>query len=146
MGEQQKRSRSLYMTEEAHRLLRQLADKWGTSENQATERAIRETHSTLVEDQSETEARHEPVADELRDQVAYLREQLNVREEEIRRRDHLLAAAFERIPALSSKAEARESLTRPSEEAPKGRGGEESTDNPQEHTERRSWIGRLFGR
>lgn len=39
-----------------------------------------------------------PLIEALQDEVAYLRAQARVRDEEIRRRDHLLAAALERIP------------------------------------------------
>lgn len=79
----------------------------------------------------------------LRSEVAYLREESRRRElrhaEEIRRRDHLLAAALERIPAL---------------DAPDGNDGHEpdmdippphSDNAPQRSTARRSWWRRILG-
>ena len=87
----------------------------------------------------------------LEEQVSYLREVIRSRDEEIRRReeeyreesrrkDHLLAAALERIPELEAPAdttaETRESPVSASEEEGKG-------EAPQE--ERRSWWRRLFG-
>jgi hypothetical protein len=42
----------------------------------------------------------------------------NIRTEENRRKDHLLAAALERIPALEPPPEARESPETPSEPVP----------------------------
>jgi predicted ArsR family transcriptional regulator len=81
------------------------------------------------------------LVEELRSRVQYLERELQVREEEARRKDHLLAAALERIPAIEPPAETppepRESPQRASEE-PSG------TRAPQEE-ERRSWWRRLFG-
>jgi excisionase family DNA binding protein len=59
-------------------------------------------------------ARHEPdhrdeLVEELRDRVRYL-------EEESRRKDHLLAAALERMPAIEAPTEARESPVTSQEE------------------------------
>ena len=69
----------------------------------------------ILLDSDRSATRHEPGRDSsddqtatsqllgaLRDQVAYLRQQLATRDEEIRRRDHLLAAALERIPELEA--------------------------------------------
>src|SRR5215208_2387836 len=82
-----------------------------------------------------------------KDQVEYLQTELTRRSdehrEEIRRRDHLLAAALERIPAIVSPdapSEPRESPETPSEEP-------HSTHAPQEQQEpsqRRSWLHRFF--
>jgi hypothetical protein len=52
--------------------------------------------------------------DELRDRVAFLERELEMRTEENRRKEHLLAAALERIPAL----EPPESPETPSEPVP----------------------------
>jgi|SRR5215217_1149786 len=52
---------------------------------------------------------------ELRDRVAFLEGQLKIRTEENRRKDHLLAAALERIPAI----EPPEPLETPSDPTPK---------------------------
>jgi Tfp pilus assembly protein FimV len=57
--------------------------------------------------------------EELRDRVRRLEHELDTRNEEIRRRDHLLASALERMPALEAPQEPRESPT-PSPEASEG--------------------------
>src|SRR5215203_38421 len=85
----------------------------------------------------------------LEDQVAYLRRQLATRDEELRRKDHLLAATLERIPELlpSPDAEPREAPQATAEDA----GGSEprpTTEGAQEATEpssERSWWRRWFG-
>jgi hypothetical protein len=46
---------------------------------------------------------------ELKSEIDYLKETVAKRDEEIRRRDHLLAAALERIPAIEAPQEAPES-------------------------------------
>jgi hypothetical protein len=74
----------------------------------------------------------------LEDQVAYLRQQLATRDEELRRKDHLLAAALERIPELlpSPDAEPREAPQTTTED----------TEGAQEAAGRRSWLYRFcFG-
>jgi hypothetical protein len=77
--------------------------------------------------------------------VEYLQQIIRTRNEEIRRRDHLLAAALERIPAIEA----------PQEAAPDPRGGRETAaeepskgDVPLEQEkeeDRRSWWQRWFG-
>src|SRR5215212_10098416 len=91
----------------------------------------------------------------LEEQVSYLREVVRSRDDEIRRReeeyreearrkDHLLAAALERIPAIEppdTPSESRESPGTPSEEP-------HSTHAPpeqQEPSQRRSWWRAFFG-
>src|SRR5829696_5665657 len=71
----------------------------------------------------------------LLDQVEYLRRELKVRTEENRRKDHLLAAALERIPALESP----ESPETASDTAPNTTGPPE-TEAP---TETRPWWRRM---
>jgi len=82
----------------------------------------------------------------LQDQVDYLRNELSkAREEhaeEMRRKDHLLAAALERIPALEeaqpeAAREPRESDISASEERGEG-------EAPPEQEQRRSWLHRFF--
>ncbi len=75
----------------------------------------------------------------LEDQVSFLRAELVTRNEELRRKDHILAALTERIPELEPAAppEARESPTEASEKP----GGVE--DRGEE--KRRSWWRRMFG-
>jgi hypothetical protein len=70
------------------------------------------------------------LVEELRDRVRYL-------EEESRRKDHLLAAALERIPAIEA-PHAPESASEG-----EGRGG--VPPEQQESTERRSWWQRWIG-
>jgi Tfp pilus assembly protein FimV len=79
--------------------------------------------STLRDESPDTTGRSfailaakEETIEELRDRVRRLERDLDTRNEEIRRRDHLLAAALERIPELEAP---RESPT-PSVEASEG--------------------------
>ena len=84
-----------------------------------------------------------------KDQVEYLRAELGRRSdehrEEMRRKDHLLAAALERIPAIESPteelAEPRESAVTASEDTGKGTVPPESAEGEM----KRSWWQRLFG-
>ena len=73
----------------------------------------------------------------LEDQVAYLRQQLATRDEELRRKDHLLAAALERIPELLSSPEAEQPREAPQTTT-------EDTEGAQEAAGRRSWLYRFF--
>ena len=59
-----------------------------------------------------------PLVSELRDRVAFLEGQLKIRTEENRRKDHLLAAALERIPALEAPTDAPEPPETGGEEEP----------------------------
>ena len=85
------------------------------------------------------------LVDSLQDQVEYLRGELDIRNEELRRKDHLLAAALERIPAIESPtdghSEARETTVSDSENTGKGAAPHESPAGEI----RRSWWQRLFG-
>jgi len=90
----------------------------------------------------------------LRDELAYLRQQLDAEREAGRRKDHLLAAALERIPAIESAEDS------PEERAPDAPGGpQKATDGaargdevpPEDspaaegHVAPRSWWRRIFG-
>ncbi len=82
--------------------------------------------------------------DSLEDQVDYLRRQLEVWQEEARRKDHIIAALTERIPELEPAREAsseqRESPQTPSEQQGNG------TAHPEDGgAEKRSWWKRFFG-
>ena len=89
--------------------------------------------------------RADPLVEELREQVAYLRQELTAEREAGRRKDHLLAAALERIPPAID----------PPRDAPHAReeaGGEADEVEPrppageaQEGSERRPWWRRWFG-
>jgi hypothetical protein len=77
--------------------------------------------------------------DSLEDQGDYLRRQLEVWQEEARRKDHIIAALTERIPELEPASNA----------APGPRGdpvspSEDSTNGESPEPERRSWWRRLL--
>jgi excisionase family DNA binding protein len=83
----------------------------------------------------------EPALKIMEEQLEYLREIIRQRDEEIRRRDLLLATALERIPALEeSSSEPRDSSVTVSEEPDKGT----TTPPKQESSQRRSWLHRFF--
>jgi len=67
----------------------------------------------------------------LQDHIETLKRELEQRNEELRRKDHLLAAALERIPAL--------------EEAPPGTQAETTPEKPVEGTREKGFWQRLFG-
>jgi hypothetical protein len=73
-------------------------------------------------------------------EIRFLREELATRSEELRRKDHIIAAFAERIPELEAPPEARESPETASEEP----GGVVEEEAPEEER-RRSWWRRLFG-
>jgi hypothetical protein len=97
---------------------------------------------TVKETSSETSSETSKDVDDavLLDYVETLKERIRHLEEESRRKDHLLAAALERIPAIEpppdTPQEPQESPESASEEEGKGEAP------PQE--ERRSWWRRLF--
>jgi len=82
------------------------------------------------------------LVESLLEQVSYLKETVAKRDEEIRRRDHLLAAALERIPAIEAPpdtpSDSRESPVSASDEA-----GDAGV--PSEPERPVSWWRRLFG-
>ena len=78
----------------------------------------------------------------LEEQITYLREQATLWQEEARRKDHLLAAALERIPALEeAPPEPRESPVTVPEDTNKNTAPPEQ----QETSQRRSWWREFFG-
>jgi hypothetical protein len=83
----------------------------------------------------------------LEDQVAYLRRQLATRDEELRRKDHLLAAALERIPELlPSPDPAPRNGHETVAEEPEGTDSPSTSAAPQEGSQRHSsWWRRFFG-
>jgi len=81
----------------------------------------------------------------LQDQIDTLKRELSIRNEELRRKDHLLAALTERIPAIepppssdaeNTPSEATESVLRDSKDTDRG-------DTPQE-VQTRPWWRRIF--
>lgn len=77
------------------------------------------------------------LVEELRGEVAYLKEIVATRDEEIRRRDHIIMALTERVPELVEASQKGQDARRPSDGAGEGEDGEEP--------EGRSWWRRLFG-
>ena len=94
----------------------------------------------------ETPTSRDALIESLRDQIDHLRRELDVRNDELRRKDRLLAATLERIPELEASAEPRESSetvaaapgrTKDADRADEGREGQEAPA-------RRSWFTRFF--
>ncbi len=84
------------------------------------------------------------LVEELRRQNEYLREQLDIRTEELREHRRLLAGLIERVPQLeapSEQPEAPETVEEEPEEA-RPRSG---TPGPQTAPQRRTWWRRVFG-
>ena len=81
-------------------------------------------------------------------EIEHLREMLALRDEEIRRRDHLLAAALERIPAIEppdTPSEPREAPVTPSEE-PHSTHAPPTPETPlSDAQQKRSWWRAFFG-
>ena len=76
----------------------------------------------------------------LQDQVEYLRREVEVWQEEAKRKDHLLAAALERIPELEAPRETSRSARTPSVDTGKGEVPSEEKPRPTQ----RSWLHRFF--
>ncbi len=87
----------------------------------------------------------------LQDQIDYLRSEMDIRNEELRRKDHLLAAALERIPELDAPKGTSGATNEPPEarepgertEASEG-GGDDSPSGTQEPPRKRSGLYRFF--
>src|SRR5215207_1251603 len=93
--------------------------------------------SAYIGDQTDDQSQ---LVEHMASEIEHLREMLALRDEEIRRRDHLLAAALERIPAIEPSDTAPE--TRDASEPPREGGGrgEGSAASP----EREPWYRRWF--
>jgi hypothetical protein len=76
----------------------------------------------------------------LRQHNEFLRRELEVWQEEARRKDHIIAALTERIPELEPASESPESPVSASEESGKGNVPPEQ----QEPSQPRSWVHRFF--
>jgi hypothetical protein len=121
--------------------------KRGTLEHEKVGNTVYVVLDKADQTQPNPELSVEPITDQtaliraLRAEVEFLREEMRRREErhaeETRRKDHLLAAALERIPELEAPSEARESPDTAFEGAD---GGE-----PSEPVSQRSWWRRMFG-
>ncbi len=90
-----------------------------------------------------------PLVASLEEQVSFLRAELVTRNEELRRKDHIIAALTERIPELPAPAtvsqgqEPREG-TEPGSREPSST-NDAPTTVPQDPVERPSWWRRFFG-
>ena len=93
----------------------------------------------------ETSTSQSTLVDSLNEQVEYLRRELEIRNDELRRKDDLRAAALERIPAIKypETPEASESAGEPSDTTTEEPWS--ATEEAQEPTSRRSWGHRIFG-
>jgi len=87
--------------------------------------------------QSQPAADESGLVDHMQDQIDYLRRQLEVWQEEARRKDHIIAALTERIPELEPAREQRGSDVSASDESSEG-------EVPPEQEQRRSWLSRFF--
>jgi hypothetical protein len=86
------------------------------------------------------------LVDALRSEVAFLREELKSREEvraeENRRKDTIIAQLTQRIPELESPADRHKGAETVTEDSV--RGDDEVSPEPQQPAERRSWLYRFF--
>jgi predicted ArsR family transcriptional regulator len=96
-----------------------------------TEDTTRNTYRATRQDSS-----RDSLIRAMQDQIDTLKQEVVDWKEEARRKDHLLAAALERIPAIEAPRERRESPETATQ-------GEEGVEVPL--AERRSWWQRVFG-
>ncbi len=83
----------------------------------------------------------ERLLEDLRDQVAFLRRELEARTEEARRKDHIIMSLTQRVPELESP---REEPHGPETVAESEAGTDTPTDR-ETGVQRRSWWRRFFG-
>ena len=113
--------------------------KWDKDDSGRVYVYLYPSETSQATDQDAIQAESETTVEVLRDQVTYLQEIIRTRDEEIRRHQHLLAAALERFPAI--------------EEAPPGQRGSPETASeerdgvevPPEQEKPFSWWRRFFG-
>jgi hypothetical protein len=98
-----------------------------------------ESHTSTRSNGDETTVEGD-LNDVLREQVAFLRDQLAQEREANRENRRLLAAALERIPELEAPPHAREA----SETASEGQEGSGTAREQQEPAQRHSWLYRFF--
>ena len=104
-----------------------------------------DTARTLQDDgQDKYQTRRDDLVESLREQVEYLKVVVSTRDEEIRRRDHIIAGFVERLPPqLEAPPTSREAPQTTAGE-PEGPEPHPPTGGAQEGTERRSWWRRLL--
>src|SRR5215204_892690 len=95
----------------------------------------RDNEGDNVHNTTEQGAGPDEITELLRQHNEFLQRELEVWQEEARRKDHIIAALTERIPELEPASEPRESDISASEE--QGNGADSSND--------RSWFRRFFG-
>lgn len=81
------------------------------------------------------------LVENLQEQIEYLRSVLATRDEEIRRRDHIIAGLVEHVPALEGPSEPRDGRETAMEGQDRGKG----RDTPQKDTQRPWWRRVMFG-
>jgi hypothetical protein len=102
--------------------------------------------STTAADPSSEPSDQSELVESLQDQISYLRDQLEAEREAGRRKDHLLAAALERIPAIEPPLEPREAPETVTGEPTKGAPKEQPyTQEEEGEGGERSWWRRFFG-
>src|SRR5215218_10651117 len=77
--------------------------------------------------------------DSMQEQVGYLKAVIHTRDEELRRKDHIIAALTERIPELEAPRETSRSARTPSVDT-----GNEVPSAEKPRPTQRSWLHRLF--
>jgi len=110
-------------------------DQSQPSPDQSPDTSLGEAAEALLE------AKDETIGD-LRDRVGHLQRELEGRNEELRRKDHLLAAALERIPAIEPPAE---TSPEPREDPETVSTETEGVETPLAEEKQTSWWRRFFG-
>ena len=80
----------------------------------------------------------------LEEQVSFLRSELVARNEELRRKDHIIAALTERIPELPAPRASQEESQAQETTSAEGATGGNLPPQAQETEKRRSWLYRFF--
>ena len=100
--------------------------------------------------QGEASANGGALVEVLAEQVSYLKAQLDIRTEELRRKDHIIAGLVERVPELDAPSETPappQASEEPPEAATNGAGGPAPTagDAGVQNGSERPWWRRVFG-
>ena len=107
------------------------------------------SYGDRTEDATGSQARDQTqLVDSLEEQISFLRSELVTRNEELRRKDHIIAALTERIPELPAPASSSQEATGAPETAAEkaGRGDRDhGGPGPYHPVERPSWWRKFFG-